>query len=298
MTELTKQSPGDLVSFTPPAELGARIAASEARAKYEGRRGEEEACRRFTRQALESRARSYLEYKARFPHGNFAKSESTDTVDSLRDDWLREIGVSDQTVRRWHRYTDDATLESQTEVQSARLIKIFDAQTAANYSSETNEWYTPAVYVEAVRELYGGAIDLDPATSAKANETVRASQIFTIGDDALTKDWHGNAFLNPPYGTDKGESVAGRFCNKAIAEYEAGRLEQCVILVNSVHSQKWQKPLYAFPVCFVDHRISFVNAEGEGNENPTFQNVFVYLGPDRDAFAQAFNAFGYVMVPT
>jgi hypothetical protein len=44
----------------------------------------------------------------------------------------------------------------------------------------------------------------------------------------------------------------------------------------------------------VDHRIHFVSADGEENENPTFQNLFVYLGNDVARFAKVFLRIGYV----
>ena len=103
--------------------------------------------------------------------------------------------------------------------------------------------------------------------------------------------------LSPRPGVENGQSLAGRFCCKAIEEHAAGNACEVIILVNSVHSQKWQAPLYDYVVCFVDHRIKFVNGDGGENENPTFQNIFVYLGPRKEEFATAFSKFGYVMVP-
>jgi hypothetical protein len=65
--------------------------------------------------------------------------------------------------------------------------------------------------------------------------------------------------------------------------------------VNSLHSQSWQAALYDYPICFVDHRIQFVSGDGEKNKNPTFQNIFVYMGPEPGKFAAVFSRFGYVM---
>ena len=42
-----------------------------------------------------------------------------------------------------------------------------------------DEWYTPAGVVEGAREVMG-RIDLDPASTAKANETVQAKAIYTV----------------------------------------------------------------------------------------------------------------------
>ena len=43
-----------------------------------------------------------------------------------------------------------------------------------------------------------GEIDLDPATSAEANETVLAAEFYTETDDGLKKPWRGRVWLNPP----------------------------------------------------------------------------------------------------
>ena len=50
------------------------------------------------------------------------------------------------------------------------------------HSCKSFEHYTPDDYVEAARCVLGG-IDLDPASSAQANQTVRAGRYYTKEDD-------------------------------------------------------------------------------------------------------------------
>ena len=88
-----------------------------------------------------------------------------------------------------------------------------------------------------------------------------------------------------------------RVCAKALAEYDTGNIESAIILVDSLHSQAWQAPLYEQPVCLVDHRIQFITGDGEENKNPTMQNMFVYLGREPERFASTFSRLGYVMSP-
>lgn len=294
MSEITTRAgDGALQEHVPPEELRIRDAVFKDAEKQAERDRDLLALRKACEGRLRNNLLSWRQYTERFPHGG-DRSKTTET-DALVDQWCRDRGVSQRTVQRWAYLADPAELEKLRDRIVEATAKRLDMEEAANFSSESNEWYTPAPYIAAARALYGGGIDLDPATSLKANETVQASQIFTIDDDALQHPWHGRAFLNPPYGKDGQESMAGKFCRYAIHQHEIGNLEACVILVNSVHSQRWQAPLYDWPVCFVDHRIQFVNGEGLENKSPTFQNIFVYVGGDVLGFVEHFSPFGYVM---
>jgi ParB family chromosome partitioning protein len=241
---------------------------------------------------LEAQRDFAAQYVALFPHGVRADFRSDSAVRS-GDDFCLSYGIHVRTVRRWCDLLDAATYVEQKNAIFKRCWTLAEMGQAANYSSESIEWYTPARYLEAAREVLG-SIDLDPASSAQANATVRAAKFFTK-EDELARHWFGRDFLNPPYGkTADGGSLAAAFCNRAIEQYEAGNIDACIILVNSLHSQSWQAPLFDYPFCLVDHRIQFVSADGEENKSPTFQNMFVYLGRDVGKFAEVFARFGHV----
>jgi DNA N-6-adenine-methyltransferase (Dam) len=243
---------------------------------------------------LEAQRDFAARYMALFPHGVRADYSRSDSSVRSGDDWCLTHGMHVRTVRRWCDLVDGATYVEQKNAIFKKCWTVAEMGQAANFSSESIEWYTPARYIEAAREVLG-EIDLDPASSAQANAVVRASKFFSKEDDGLARDWFGRVFMNSPYGrTADGRSLAAAFCNKAIDEFAAGNVEACIILVNSLHSQSWQAPLYDYPFCLVDHRIQFVSADGEENKNPTFQNIFVYLGNDVLKFAKVFSRFGYV----
>ena len=79
---------------------------------------------------------------------------------------------------------------------------LFDIDEVPVVPGKTNEWYTPARYIEAARAVMGG-IDLDPASCELANMTVKAAKYYTKEDDGLAQEWHGNVWLNPPYGREQ-----------------------------------------------------------------------------------------------
>lgn len=77
------------------------------------------------------------------------------------------------------------------------------ARTTVQHSSDSNEFYTPDIFVEAARKLMGG-IDCDPASCELAQQVVEAGVWYgpgsPYGEDGLVEDWSGRVFLNPPGG--------------------------------------------------------------------------------------------------
>jgi hypothetical protein len=161
------------------------------------------------------------------------------------------------------------------------------------HSSNSNEWYTPEKYINAIYKVMG-CLTLDPASCEFANEVVGANIFYTKQDNGLIKDWYGNVFLNPPYGRTKGKSNAEIWSKKLIHEYECGNVMQAILLVNAVPGNRWFQPLWDYPLCFTDHRIRFYNRNGV-QRSPTHSNCFVYMGSAQDRFASAFSKFGPVI---
>jgi DNA N-6-adenine-methyltransferase (Dam) len=156
--------------------------------------------------------------------------------------------------------------------------------------SQSNEWYTPPEYIEAARRALGG-IDLDPASSQEANRTVRARRFYTEADDGLSKRWRGRVWMNPPY---SGE--AGRWVAKLIEEHNTGRVTAAIALLNGYSFvRRWFEPLWAYPLCFSNHSVSFRNPYRSDASQASTGSVFVYFGYDFDAFIDNFSQFGRVV---
>jgi len=215
---------------------------------------------------------------------------------------LSDLEITPNDSSRWQtiaRLPED-TFEQHIEEKMARheeltmagLLRIATRGTpAALQMSESNEWYTPKEYVNAARELMGG-IDLDPASCAFANETVKAADYYDITQNGLDKEWTGRVWLNPPYGFDGGISNQERWVNRLIEQYPHNTTE-AVLLVNAVTDRKWFQPLWDFPICFTDHRIRFYNTDVEAGQ-PTHGNALIYLGlqEKESLFVALFKQFG------
>jgi phage N-6-adenine-methyltransferase len=153
-----------------------------------------------------------------------------------------------------------------------------------------NEWYTPAEYIEAAREVLGG-FDLDPATSEKAQERVRAALWFTADDDGLTKPWHGKVWLNPPYS----QPLVHQFIAKLVEEVGSGNVPEAVLLTHNYTDTGWfhLAESAATNICFTRGRIRFESADGS-LAAPTQGQAFFYFGQRGGAFRNAFSRFGFV----
>jgi len=159
----------------------------------------------------------------------------------------------------------------------------------------TTEWYTQPQYIEAARRVMGH-IDLDPASCAAANLIVRASRYYTKEDNGLTQSWQSESvWLNPPYGKINGRRLTGFFISKLVEEYQAGHVEQAILLTMTDTSTKWFQLIRDYPICFVNHKVHFYTTRPL-KSNPTASHkygvLFVYLGPYEDRFIQEFSRFG------
>ena len=99
------------------------------------------------------------------------------------------------------------------------------------------EWITPLRIVNAARHIMG-AIDLDPASSHEAQRIVKAGAYFTK-PNGLENTWSGRVWLNPPYKA----GLVSKFVDKLIAEMQACRVTQAIMLTNNATETKWAQRL-------------------------------------------------------
>lgn len=154
-----------------------------------------------------------------------------------------------------------------------------------------NEWYTPAEYIDAAREVMGG-IDLDPATSAHAQKTVQAGTFYTIDDDGLAQDWFGRVWMNPPYA----QPAIAHFIEKLASSVEAGSVTEAIALTHNYTDTQWfhRAAKACDAICFTRGRIGFINPEGK-RAAPTQGQAFFYFGDRVCKFAEVFAKYGFIV---
>ncbi len=123
------------------------------------------------------------------------------------------------------------------------------------------ERYTPPRYIRMARKIFGGVIDLDPASCQLAQQVVQATKYYTAEEDGLSRPWHGNVWLNPPY--SKGLITA--FIDKFCAEAVAGRITGAIILTNAGADTKWFHQFLSVcdTVYLTRGHVKFVDATGK-----------------------------------
>lgn len=164
-------------------------------------------------------------------------------------------------------------------------------------SSESVEWFTPPHIINLTRMTMGG-IDLDPATSHKAQTWIRAGQYYTKEDDGLSRLWYGRVFLNPPYGKSGGKSNQQIWAEKLIHEYQYGDVIEAVLLCKSVPGYKWFEEVWdrTTAICFVRELVHFIKADNSKNGPAKAGTAFFYFGPNAEKFNVFFGEIGRVFV--
>jgi hypothetical protein len=163
-----------------------------------------------------------------------------------------------------------------------------------SHNSGDDEWYTPPATIAAARAVLG-EIDLDPASSAEANEVVRAARFYTVEDDGLKQPWAGRLWMNPPYK----QPAMQHFCTRLAHEYTVGAVTEAVVLVNNATETRWFGELAAksSALCLLSRRVKFWRPDKD-SKGPLQGQVVLYLGRNVPAFRAAFGQFGQVTVPT
>lgn len=206
---------------------------------------------------------------------------------------IKEAGLNPKQVERFQTIAkhpeavQKAKAEARDEdkiVTRESVLNIIKKPHVANNSGD-NEWYTPAEYIEAAREVMG-SIDLDPASNELANKTVKAQTFYTAETNGLDKEWFGNVWLNPPYSA----SLVQAFAEKVISS----NFQQAVILVNNATDTAWFRKLIekANAILFTTGRIRFYKTDGEKGA-PLQGQAFIYYGDSVEKFLEVFGKFGW-----
>lgn len=133
-----------------------------------------------------------------------------------------------------------------------------------NHKGKTNTWLTPIDLIKCI-----GDFDLDPCGYPGHNT---AKELICLPNDGLKEKWHGNVWLNPPYGIHTKDWLYKLFHHK-----------KGVALVFARTETKWFQ-MYAEVfdwVFFIKGRIKFINPLYIKSTNAGHGSCLFGIGQDK-----------------
>lgn len=181
---------------------------------------------------------------------------------------------------------EDAVIALAKELREKRKV---EARASGSRPVDDDSWSTPDDVIARARRVLG-TIDLDPATNAAAQARIGATAFYTAEDDGLAHEWAGRVWMNPPYS----HPLVEQFTGKLLAELDAGRVTEAIVLLNNASDTRWMQRLFrpGAVLCLVKGRIRFVNEANEPAMSPRDAQFVLYFGHRHDAFAAEFGEVG------
>ena len=146
-----------------------------------------------------------------------------------------------------------------------------------HYSSEKHTWETPQDFFNKLNSIFNFNLD-----SCAEIDTAKCLNFYTKEDDALTKDWKGVVWCNPPYGREQ-----AKFVLKAYEESVKHNSTVAVLIPARPDTKLWQNIIFpnANQICFIKGRLKFSGAK----ESAPFPSALVVFS--KNTFD--LNSFGH-----
>lgn len=133
------------------------------------------------------------------------------------------------------------------------------------FSSKSVEWETPQWLYDKLDEMFGFNLDV-----CATKDNAKCIHYWSKEDDALTKDWIGTCFMNPPYGREVYDWV-----KKAYTESKKHGSTIVCLLPARVDTRWWHEFCNDAEYKFLKGRLKFSNSD---NSAP-FPSVIVVFRP-------------------
>lgn len=182
--------------------------------------------------------------------------------------------------------------------------------TLINGTNMDTEYFTPPFILNRVHSFLGG-IELDPASSEQANQTVRANRFFTKEMNAMEQEWKAyTVWMNHPFGRAQARcrclcdqnhvhhsfDLHGNkvWVNRFVKEFMDGNFQHGICITYACTSEAWFQPLMKYPQCFLSPRTNYLLPDGTVKKGVTKGSVLTYLGSDWHGFRESFKDLGAV----
>ena len=131
-----------------------------------------------------------------------------------------------------------------------------------HFKSDIQTWETPKAFFDQLNRLFGFTLD-----ACASSENAKVGNYYTVEQNALTQEWQGVVWCNPPYGREQ-----VKFIQKAYDEsVKRGSTVVCLIPARP-DTKVWQDLIFAKAdqVCFIKGRLKF----GDSHDLSEFGKCF------------------------
>lgn len=136
---------------------------------------------------------------------------------------------------------------------------------AVMFSSASDEWATPQELFDRLNKIF--RFNLDAAATL---ENAKCNEFYTKEENGLSRPWHGNVWLNPPYGRQ-----IGAWVKKAYEEVMQGEASSVVLLLPARTDTTWYHEYCAKGiVIFLRGRLRFGGAQ---NSAPFPSMIVIFM---------------------
>ena len=139
-----------------------------------------------------------------------------------------------------------------------------------HFKSDIQTWETPKAFFDQLNRLFGFTLD-----ACASSENAKVGNYYTVEQNALTQEWQGVVWCNPPYGREQ-----VKFIQKAYDEsVKHGSTVVCLIPARP-DTKVWQDLIFnhADQVCFIKGRLKF----GNSKDAAPFPSAIIVFGDSRD----------------
>ena len=168
-----------------------------------------------------------------------------------------------------------------------------------NVTSQSVHWCTPPKYVEAVKRVFFGTIELDPCSNEWSIVEAETEWI-TPETDGLIEEWNFKTiYVNPPYGADRErKTTIKHWLHKCAYTHSRYRSEVLALVPVAANTGHWKKYVWgsATAVCFLyDTRLKFLENGRNDSKGAPMACAMVYWGENYQVFFDVFIEFGAVV---
>ncbi len=166
-------------------------------------------------------------------------------------------------------------------------------------NSKSLTWGTPVKYVEAVKAVFGGTIELDPCSNEYSIVNAE-TELQLPENDGLKERWDfATIYVNPPYGSDRqrGTTIKNWLAKCALTRKEYGN-EIIALVPVATNTGHWKQSVYgqANAICFLyDTRLKFLENGQDVGKGAPMSCCMIYWGDNYNVFYDVFIKYGAVV---